>query len=104
TTTIDIEGAVETVTAGGRRFGPHEAVDPSAVSERALGFDQHLTWPAAVLLESVVANAGGPVRLWVLARGLTDSYYEWLAGAFPQGSRPFLPCLRIDHVASGRAR
>ena len=104
TTTIDIDGAVATVKAGSRRFGAHEAVDPASVSDLVLAFDENLTWPAAVLLESVVANAGGPVRLWVLARGLTDRYYEWLAGAFPQVPMTFLPCDGIAYGPKGRPR
>ena len=104
TTTIDIDGAVATVKAGSRRFGAHEAVDPASVSDLVLAFDENLTWPAAVLLESVIANAGGPVRLWVLARGLTDRYYEWLAGAFPQVPMTFLPCDGIAYGPKGRPR
>ena len=69
-TTIDVAAAVAASRAGSRRFGPHDAVDPDAVTDVVLAFDQNLTFPAAVLLESIVANASGPLRLWVLGRGL----------------------------------
>ena len=69
-TTIDVAAAVATAKAGSRRFGPHDTVDPASVTDIVLCFDQNLTSQAPVLIESMVANASGPLRLWVLGRGL----------------------------------
>jgi hypothetical protein len=100
-TTIDLTAAVATTRAGSRRFGPHDGVDGNAVTDLVLSFDQNLTTPAAVLLESIVANASGPIRLWVLARGLSDAYQEWLAAAFPAVPMTFLPCDEIRYGPKG---
>ena len=98
---IDVAGAVATSRAGSRAFGPHDTVDRTTVTDIVLSFDQNLMTPAAVLLESIVANASGPIRLWVLGRGLTDAYQEWLAAAFP--IRPDdLPAMRPGHLRRRR--
>ena len=103
-TSIDIAAAVATCRAGSRRFGPHERVDPDTVTDVVVAFDANLTWPAAVLLESIVANASGPVRLWVLARGLPSAYPDWLATAFPSVPITFVPCDRLTYGPKGRPR
>jgi lipopolysaccharide biosynthesis glycosyltransferase len=103
--TIDMAGAVATSLAQARRFGPHDAVDPEHVTDVVLALDQNLTYPTAVLVESIVGNASGPLRLWVLGRGLSDRYQEWLAGAFPSLPITFLPCDHIAYsVGGGRPR
>ena len=104
TTTIDVAAAVATSRAGSRQFGPHAAVDRDAVTDVVLAFDQNLTSPAAVLIESMVANASGPLRLWILGRGLTDAYQAWLGAAFPSLPITFLPCDQITFGAAGRPR
>jgi lipopolysaccharide biosynthesis glycosyltransferase len=104
-TTIDVAAAVAVTAAARRRFGPHDAVDPGAVTDVVLAYDQNLTTPAAVLIESIVANASGPLRLWVLSRGLSDAYQSWLAGAFPSLPITFLPCDTISFGGTdGRPR
>jgi lipopolysaccharide biosynthesis glycosyltransferase len=103
-TAIDVDAAVRTSREGSRRFGPHDAVDRATVTDLVVAFDQNLTYPAAVLLESVVTNASGPLRLWVLGRGLTDAYQEWLAAAFPSTPMTFLPCDRISYEVAGPKR
>ena len=101
TTTVDVPAAVATARAASRRFGPHDAVDPAAVTDVVLAYDQNLTFPAAVLIESILANASGPVRLWILGRGLTDAYQDWLGAAFPTLPITFLPCDAITFGAAG---
>ena len=103
-TTIDVAAAVATCRAGARRFGPHDEVDPDTVTDIVLCFDQNLLLPAAVLLESVVANASGPVRLWLLGRGLGDDYPAWLAAAFPSVPMTIMPCDHIAYGPGGRSR
>jgi lipopolysaccharide biosynthesis glycosyltransferase len=49
-----------------------------------------------VLLESMVANASGPLRLWLLGRGLADEYPDWLSAGFPTVPMTYLPCDHID--------
>src|SRR5436190_610425 len=94
--------AVASSRAGSRRFGPHEAVDSAAVTDVVLCYDQNLTDPAAVLMESMVRNASGPLRFWILGRGLSSEYQEWLAGAFPDLPITFLPCDEVSYGANGR--
>ena len=103
-TTIDVAAAVAASRAGSRRFGPHDAVDRDTVTDIVLCFDQNLTSQAPVLIESMVANASGPLRLWVLGRGLTDAYQEWLGGAFPSLPITFVPCDGISYHSAGRPR
>ena len=103
-TTVDIAAAVASAKAASRRFGPHESVDPATVNDIVIAFDQNLTYPAAVLVESLVANASGPLRLWVLTRGLADPYFEWLASAFPSLPMTILPCDKVTYEASGPKR
>ena len=70
-----------------------------------LAFDANLTWPAAVYLQSVLDHVSGPVRLWVLTRGIDASYGDWLAAAFPGVAMTFLPCDAISYEGgSGPAR
>ena len=102
--TIDVTGAVATSRAGSRRFGPHDSVDPATVTNIVLCFDQNLTSQAPVLIESMLANASGALRLWVLGRGLTDAYQDWLAGAFPTLPMTFVPCDAISYHSEGRPR
>ena len=101
-TTIDVPAAVEASMTGSQRFGPHEAVDRAVVADIVLAFDQNLLDPAAVLIESLVEHASGPLRLWVLGRGLPDAYPAWLAGAFPALPITVIPCDRITFGANGR--
>jgi lipopolysaccharide biosynthesis glycosyltransferase len=103
-TTIDVAAAVATTRAGARRFGPHDDVDEDVVTDIVLCFDQNLLFPAAVLLESIVANASGPVRLTLLGRGLGDDYPAWLAAAFPTVAMTIMPCDHIAYGPGGRSR
>jgi len=103
-TTIDVDAAVATSLASSRRFGPHDTVDPTTVTNIVLCFDQNLTSQAPVLIESMVTNASGPLRLWVLGRGLTNAYQDWLAGAFPSLPMTFVPCDAISYHSEGRPR
>ena len=99
--TIDMAAAIATSRAGCRRFGPHASVDADSVTDVVIALDQNLTYPTAILVESMVANASGPLRLWVLGRGLTDAYQEWLASAFPSLPVTFLPCDHITYRVGG---
>jgi lipopolysaccharide biosynthesis glycosyltransferase len=101
---MDTDAAIATCLAGSRRFGPHDQVDPAAVTDVALSFDQNVALPAAVLVESVLANASGPVRLWILCRGIGAAYQDWLGRAFPSLPITFLPCDGIGYGPSGRPR
>ena len=98
---LDVEATVGDVLAGRRRYGPHDAVDPADVTDLVLAFDENLTWPAAVYLQSVVDNASGPVRLWVLTRGIPLAYEEWLSAAFPAVPMTFVPCDAVSYETEG---
>jgi lipopolysaccharide biosynthesis glycosyltransferase len=103
-TAVDIEAAARAARDGRRAYGPHDAVDPDAVTDLVIAYDQNLTYPAAVLLESVVAGASGPVRVWILGRGLDEAYERWLAAAFPALPITFFPCDRISYDTGGPRR
>jgi lipopolysaccharide biosynthesis glycosyltransferase len=102
--TIDVAAAVATAREGSRRFGPHDTVDSASVTNIVLCFDQNLTSQAPVLIESMLANASSPLRLWVLGRGLTHAYEDWLAAAFPKLPMTFVPCDAIAYHSAGRPR
>ena len=103
-TTIDVAAAAAFSLAGSRRSGPHAAVDPAVATDVVLAYDQNLTHPAAVLIESMLANTSGPLRLWILGRGLSEAYQAWLAAAFPSLPITFVPCDRIVYGPLGRPR
>lgn len=96
-TTVDVDAAVSLARANSRRFGPHDRVDAATVSDVVLCFDQNLTAQAPVMIESLLVNASGPVRLWVLGRGLSETYIRWLADAFSSVPLTYLPCDHIDY-------
>lgn len=98
---LDVEATVRDVLAGRRRYGPHDGVDPADVTDLVLAFDENLTWPAAVYLQSVLDNASGPVRLWVLSRGIPLAYEEWLSAAFPAVPMTFVPCDAVSYETEG---
>ena len=100
-TTIDTDGAVASSLAQRRQFGPHDEVDPNTITDVVLALDQNLTYPLPVLIESMVANASGPLRMWILGRGLSPVYQEWLASAFPTLPITFLPCDHITYAPDG---
>jgi lipopolysaccharide biosynthesis glycosyltransferase len=100
-TTVDVAAAATASREGSRRYGPHDAVDPATVTDIVVAYDPNITWPAAVLFESLVANASGPLRLWVLGRGLTEAYQDWVGAAFPSVPITFLPCDRITYGGDG---
>jgi lipopolysaccharide biosynthesis glycosyltransferase len=102
-TTMDLPAVVASIRAERRSFGDERA-DRGHPTDVVLSFDQNLTLPAAVLLESAVAHAAGPLRLWVLGRGLPARYPDWLAAAFPAIPMTFFPCDRVSYGATGRPR
>ena len=83
-TTIDVAGAIATTLDGALRSGPHAGLRRDEVADIVLAFDQNLLLPAAVLIESMAVHASGPLRLWVLGRGLPSSY----AGGLRPRSHP----------------
>jgi lipopolysaccharide biosynthesis glycosyltransferase len=104
-TTMNVAANVAGAWAGSSRFGPHEGLAGAAgITDVVLAFDQNLTHPAAVMLESMADNASGPLRLWVLTRGIDESYQKWLAGAFPAVPITFVPFDHVDYGSVGRLR
>ena len=96
--TADVPALVAECRAASRASGPHDAVDPAVVTDVVLAFDQNLAAHAPGTIESIVANASGPVRLWLLGRGLSPAYADWLGTAFPDVPITVVPC---DHVDFG---
>lgn len=87
---LNIEGMVKQVQAGATAYGPHDKVDPAAVTDVALALDQNLKQHFPTTLESLIENASGPLRLWILARGLDVDYQKWIAAAWPEVPMTFL--------------
>jgi lipopolysaccharide biosynthesis glycosyltransferase len=109
-TTIDVAESVAGVLANARQLGPAgptgatiggggDAAEPTHV---VVAFDDVLLRPAAVLVESLVTHAAGPLHLWILARGIPDAYVDWLGRAFPDLPITILPCDRLTYGAKGR--
>lgn len=96
-TTIDVRSAVDSSLASARAFGPHDKVVPDTVTDVVLCLDQNLKSQAAVTFESILDNAGGPLRLWVLGRGLDERYQDWFAATFPTVPITFLSCDHVDY-------
>jgi lipopolysaccharide biosynthesis glycosyltransferase len=88
--TLDIAGIVTQVRESATAYGPHDAVDPAAATDVALALDQNLKEHLPTTLESLVGNASGPLRLWILARGLDEEYQQWIARAWPEVPITFL--------------
>lgn len=87
---LNIEGMVKQVQAGATAYGPHDKVDADAVTDVALALDQNLKQHFPTTLESLIENASGPLRLWILARGLDADYQKWIAAAWPEVPMTFL--------------
>ena len=101
-TTIDVPAAVATSRAG--EPAVRAARQPSTgttVTDVVLAFDQNITFPAAVLVESMLANASGPLRLWVLGRGLPDDLPGLAGGGVPVAP-DHVPAVRPDHLRARR--
>ena len=99
---IDIPELVRTVRAGARAFGPHDAVDSAAVSDVAVAVDQNLKQHLPTMLESLIGNASGPVRLWILSRGLDEGYQQWISDAWLGVPITFLNFDGINYGEIGR--
>ena len=87
---IDVPALVKAVRERARAFGPHDAVDPTTVTDVALALDQNFKQHLPTTLESLIGNATGPLRLWILARGLDESYQQWISDAWPDVPITFL--------------
>ncbi len=94
---IDIPALIRTVREGARAFGPRDAVDPATVTDVALALDQNLRQLLPTTLESLIENATGPLRLWILSRGLDESYQQWIADAWPDVPITFLNFDRSEY-------
>jgi lipopolysaccharide biosynthesis glycosyltransferase len=101
-TSVDVAESVAGVLSAAHRSGPHDRLPTTGVTDVVIAFDEHLLWPAAVLLESLVTNAAGPVRVSILARGVPAAYESWLADAFPDLPITVFPCDRLTYGAKGR--
>ena len=85
-----------------RRYGPHDAVDATTVTDVAMSLDQNFAPYLPVTVESMLANASGPVRLWVTARGLSKDYEDWFSRSFPNLPVTFLNFDHVDYGDIGR--
>lgn len=94
---VDVPAVVSSIRSGARAYGPHDTVDESRVTDVAMSLDQNLGHVLPVTIESMLANASGPVRLWVTSRGLTAEYEQWLSDAFPELPITFLHFDDVDY-------
>lgn len=102
TTQLDVPSVVAEIRASERRYGPHDSVDPSRVTDVAMSLDQNFKGFLPVTVESLIANASGPVRLWVTARGLSEDYEAWFSRSFPDLPVTFLNFDHVDYGEIGR--
>lgn len=91
---VDGAALVAKVAAGRRDVGPAPA--PGA-TDVALSTDENLADMLPVTMESIVANASGPLHLWLCTRGLGADYQDWLSAAFPDVAITFLPFDDVDY-------
>jgi lipopolysaccharide biosynthesis glycosyltransferase len=99
---IDIPTLVKTVREGARAFGPHDTVNPATVTDVALAFDQNIKQHLPTTLESLIGNATGRLRLWILARGIHESYQQWISDAWPDVAFTFLSLDGSEYGDIGR--
>ncbi|MPZ63472.1 MAG: hypothetical protein GEU93_19745 [Propionibacteriales bacterium] len=99
---FDPEAAVTTARRESRAYGDHDRVDPTTVTDVAVSLDQNLKAQLPVMLESLVDNATGPLRLWITCRGLDETYQQWISDAFPDVPMTFLPFDHVDYGEIGR--
>lgn len=96
---LDLDAVLEEVRAGTHTYGPE--AEPGAV-DVAMSLDQNLAAMFPVTVESMLANASGPVRLWVTARGLGPAYRSWFSEQFPDLPVTFLQMEHVDYGEIGR--
>ena len=94
---MDLPAVLGEIARHTHRLGPHDRVGTD-VTDVAMSLDQNLADVLPVTVESLVANATGPVRLWVTARGLGPDYRAWFSDQFPDLPVTFLG---MDHVDYG---
>ncbi len=94
---IDVDALVADLRRRATTHGPHHDVDPASVVDVAVALDQNLRAFLPPLLESLFANAGGPVRLWVLGRGLDAGYQQWISRAWPEAPMTFFDFAGVDY-------
>jgi lipopolysaccharide biosynthesis glycosyltransferase len=99
---IDIPALVKTVREAARAFGPHDTVDPATVSDLALAVDQNLKQHLPTTLESLIGNATGSLRLWILSRGIGEGYQQWISDAWPDVPITFLNLDGCEYGDIGR--
>jgi lipopolysaccharide biosynthesis glycosyltransferase len=63
----------------------------------AVALDQNLRAYLPPLLESLFEKATGPVRHWVLGRGLDADYQQWITRAWPEAAMTFFDFGSTDY-------
>lgn len=99
---FDVAAAVAGVRSATHRHGPHDQVDTDTVTDVAVSLDANYRQLLPVTLESLVANARGPLRVFVTARGLDEAYRRWLSAAFPEVPFTFLDNDTVEYGPLGR--
>ncbi len=94
---FDVAAAVAAVATDTHAYGPHDSVDPDRVVDVAMSLDANFKALLPVTVASLLANASGPVRLWVTERGLDEDYRAWFHAAFPDLPVTFLGCDSVDY-------
>ena len=87
---LDVATTVERIRTGVRRYGPHDSVDAASITDITMSLDQNFKGLLPTTVESLLANASGPIRLWITTRGLDERYYEWFAAGHPEVPITFL--------------
>ncbi len=96
----DLDLVVARMRETAQRSGSHGSVDDGAVTDVALTVDASGASRLPVAVESLVTNAAGPVRLWVVTGADDGGLPDTLSRVFPD-----LPvtCFRLDDLDLGDA-
>ncbi|MEP9385004.1 glycosyltransferase [Nocardioides cheoyonin] len=91
----DLPAALDRIRAASHSFGPPAAADATEV---IMSSDANFARLLPVTIESMLAHASGPVRLWITERGFSAETREEIAALFPDLAITFLG---FDHVDYG---
>ncbi len=92
----DLELLVGRMRETAHRSGPHDSVDEGGVTDVAMTVDAGDGDRLPAALESVVANARGPVRLWVITGADDGGLCDTVTRAFPDLPVTFFRLADVD--------
>lgn len=98
----NVAAAIESARRALRAFGQSAAASGPEVTTVVLCFDEKIAPYVPVTIQSIMDHATGPVRFYLLTRGVGSRYQRWLGGSFPGVPITFLPCDGVEYGAIAR--